>query len=328
MRAGSWPVRPARRAARRPRRSRAPRRGSSAADRDPAGAGVVGEPAGPDDRSSRGHVRAGPRRRPSWPAGTPGTRRRCPGRPGRCPSRRPSGSGVRPPARRRRRAAIGGALVHGLLARGAAARARRRRRRRPRRRPATASATSATVACSRSSTTASAPTFSRSATWSGLRTMPTGSSPRSASCRLEQQGDLAVSAGDDDAHGAPSSVRDGECRVRHNTSGPDDSAVRPAGNLPACPAPSPSSPTPRLAAAEVAARRGIIVVPLQVVIGARCYDEGVDAGATPETVAEALREWTPVSTSRPTPAAMLEAYEKAAATAAPRSCCRSTCPGS
>ena len=67
---------------------------------------------------------------------------------------------------------------------------------------------------------------------------------------------------------------------------------------------------------ELAAKRGIIVVPLQVVIGAACYDEGVEGGATPDTVAQALREWTPVSTSRPTPAAMLEAYEKAAAAGA------------
>lgn len=63
---------------------------------------------------------------------------------------------------------------------------------------------------------------------------------------------------------------------------------------------------------EVAAERGIAVVPLQVVIGAHSYDEGVEGGATPETVAAALREWKPVSSSRPTPAAMLEAYEKAA----------------
>ncbi|HET6627042.1 MAG TPA: DegV family protein [Nocardioidaceae bacterium] len=63
---------------------------------------------------------------------------------------------------------------------------------------------------------------------------------------------------------------------------------------------------------ELAAKHSIIVVPLQVVIGAKCYDEGVEGGATPETVAEALRAWTPVSTSRPSPAAMLEAYEQAA----------------
>ena len=63
---------------------------------------------------------------------------------------------------------------------------------------------------------------------------------------------------------------------------------------------------------EVAAARDIAVVPLQVVIGAASYDEGVDGGATPETVAEALREWTPVSTSRPTPARLLETYKAAA----------------
>ncbi len=55
------------------------------------------------------------------------------------------------------------------------------------------------------------------------------------------------------------------------------------------------------------------MVPLQVVIGASSYDEGVPNGATPDLVARSLREWVPVSTSRPTPAAMLEAYERAAA---------------
>lgn len=62
---------------------------------------------------------------------------------------------------------------------------------------------------------------------------------------------------------------------------------------------------------EVAAERGIVVVPLQVVIGAEVLDEGPD-GATPELVAAALREWKPVSTSRPGPAALLEVYEQAA----------------
>jgi DegV family protein with EDD domain len=62
---------------------------------------------------------------------------------------------------------------------------------------------------------------------------------------------------------------------------------------------------------EVAAERGIVVVPLQVVIGATVYDEGAD-GATPDLVAAALKEWKPVSTSRPGPAALLELYEKAA----------------
>ncbi len=64
--------------------------------------------------------------------------------------------------------------------------------------------------------------------------------------------------------------------------------------------------------AEVAEARGILVVPLQVVIGATSYDEGAE-GATPALVAEALREFRPVSTSRPAPALMLEVFEKAAA---------------
>jgi DegV family protein with EDD domain len=64
--------------------------------------------------------------------------------------------------------------------------------------------------------------------------------------------------------------------------------------------------------AEVAEERGIVVVPLQVVIGAEVHDEG-SPGATPETVAAALKEFRPVSTSRPAPARMLEAYEAAAA---------------
>lgn len=63
---------------------------------------------------------------------------------------------------------------------------------------------------------------------------------------------------------------------------------------------------------ETAERRDIRVVPLQVVIGAKSYDEGVDDEATPATIAGALREWTPVSTSRPTPAVFLAAYEQAA----------------
>jgi DegV family protein with EDD domain len=64
--------------------------------------------------------------------------------------------------------------------------------------------------------------------------------------------------------------------------------------------------------AEVVAARDITVVPLQVVIGATSYDEGVDAGATPEMLAVALKAWTPVSTSRPNPDEMLEVYERLA----------------
>lgn len=64
---------------------------------------------------------------------------------------------------------------------------------------------------------------------------------------------------------------------------------------------------------EIAAACGVTVVPLQVVIGAESYDEGVEGGATPEMLAEALRAWTPVSTSRPNPDEMLEVYERLAA---------------
>ena len=63
---------------------------------------------------------------------------------------------------------------------------------------------------------------------------------------------------------------------------------------------------------EVAAARGIRVVPLQVVIGAKVLDEGPD-GATPDVVAEALREFVPVSTSRPAPALFADVYRQVAA---------------
>ena len=63
---------------------------------------------------------------------------------------------------------------------------------------------------------------------------------------------------------------------------------------------------------EVAEEHRIVVVPLQVVIGATVYDEG-PGGATPEMVAEALKEFRPVSTSRPSPAYLAEVYAEAAA---------------
>ncbi|HET8561827.1 MAG TPA: DegV family protein [Marmoricola sp.] len=67
---------------------------------------------------------------------------------------------------------------------------------------------------------------------------------------------------------------------------------------------------------ELAVARGITVVPLQVVIGATSYDEGVPGGATPQMLAEALRRWTPVSTSRPNPEVMLGVYEAVASAGA------------
>lgn len=68
-------------------------------------------------------------------------------------------------------------------------------------------------------------------------------------------------------------------------------------------------------APALAEARGIRVVPLQVVIGSQVYDEGAE-GATPQAVAEALKAFVPVSTSRPNPAAMLELYEGLAAAGA------------
>ncbi|MFL6154626.1 MAG: DegV family protein [Marmoricola sp.] len=62
----------------------------------------------------------------------------------------------------------------------------------------------------------------------------------------------------------------------------------------------------------MAAARAITVVPLQVVIGSESYDEGVEGGVTPDLLADALRAWTPVSTSRPNPEEMLAVYERLA----------------
>lgn len=61
---------------------------------------------------------------------------------------------------------------------------------------------------------------------------------------------------------------------------------------------------------EMAERLDVVVVPLKVVIGATAYDDG--ASASPETVAAALKQWSPVSTSRPAPEAFLRVYELAA----------------
>jgi DegV family protein with EDD domain len=58
-------------------------------------------------------------------------------------------------------------------------------------------------------------------------------------------------------------------------------------------------------------RHGIAVVPLHVVLGGQEYSEGVDF--TTAELAAALRKFTTVSTSRPSPQAFLEAYEAAAA---------------
>lgn len=57
---------------------------------------------------------------------------------------------------------------------------------------------------------------------------------------------------------------------------------------------------------EAVRAHGIGVVPLHVVVGGRERREGVDVG--PDEVAEAMRSFRPVSTSRPSPQAFLDTY--------------------
>ncbi|QWC85854.1 DegV family protein [Nocardioidaceae bacterium] len=59
-------------------------------------------------------------------------------------------------------------------------------------------------------------------------------------------------------------------------------------------------------------RHRVVVVPLQVVIGAETFAEGGDE-VSQERVTRALRDFEPVSTSRPNPAEFVEAYEALAA---------------
>jgi len=58
---------------------------------------------------------------------------------------------------------------------------------------------------------------------------------------------------------------------------------------------------------ELALRHAIEVVPLEVVVGGVPSPEG---DVSPEDLAGALRRWTPVSTSRPAPSALLAAYQR------------------
>ncbi|GGL15235.1 DegV domain-containing protein [Sphaerisporangium melleum] len=58
-------------------------------------------------------------------------------------------------------------------------------------------------------------------------------------------------------------------------------------------------------------RLGVIVIPLQVVVGGRALDDVAEIDA--DGVATALRQWSPVSTSRPAPQRFADAYESAAA---------------
>lgn len=63
--------------------------------------------------------------------------------------------------------------------------------------------------------------------------------------------------------------------------------------------------------AELVRTSGVRVVPLHVVLGGRSYAEGIEVSTA--EVAAALRGFTPVTTSRPTPQAFLETYASLAA---------------
>lgn len=60
---------------------------------------------------------------------------------------------------------------------------------------------------------------------------------------------------------------------------------------------------------EVATALGVHVVPLQVVIGAESHEDFGPDAVTPEMLAEALRTFTPLSTSRPNPENFLALYD-------------------
>lgn len=62
---------------------------------------------------------------------------------------------------------------------------------------------------------------------------------------------------------------------------------------------------------DLIAGTGIEIVPVQVIVSGRAMDETSD-GASTQMVAEALKAWQPVTTSRPTPERFRQAFEKAA----------------
>jgi len=62
--------------------------------------------------------------------------------------------------------------------------------------------------------------------------------------------------------------------------------------------------------ADLVASRHVIVVPVQVVVGGQPFDEGTEI--TPAEVAAALRSWSVVTTSRPSPDRFAKAYVEAA----------------
>lgn len=63
--------------------------------------------------------------------------------------------------------------------------------------------------------------------------------------------------------------------------------------------------------ADLVAAHGLTVVPLTVVVGGRSLAEGIEV--TSAEVAQALRDWKPVTTSRPAPQQFVETYRALAA---------------
>jgi fatty acid kinase fatty acid binding subunit len=76
--------------------------------------------------------------------------------------------------------------------------------------------------------------------------------------------------------------------------------------------------------AELAGRHGVTVVPLQIAVGGVVRDEAPEGGSGPvgqgqitaAEAAQALRDWNPVTTSRPSPERFARAYADAAAAGA------------
>lgn len=62
---------------------------------------------------------------------------------------------------------------------------------------------------------------------------------------------------------------------------------------------------------SLVSEHGITVVPLHVIVGGQSYAEGIEISNL--EVAEALRSFTPVSTSKPSPGDFLDVYERLAA---------------
>ena len=120
----------------------------------------------------------------------------------------------------------------------------------------------------------------------------------------ELAGDLSVASCDDDAHGLDRSEGGKAC-------------ARCAPTLTCAPCPSPWSPTrPRPCPPRRSRSAGSRSCRCRWSSARRRTTRAstpATAAFTPQMLADALKEWTPVSTSRPNPEAILEVYERLAA---------------